>query len=563
MSEPVSGQVLPQTHEVEAELTYTENGLQPYWYLISLLINEYDGHAEEIAFEIGDASWTVKLYYQDGGISAEPFERVGGETLYEPRIAIEGPGRRSINFHVRPRYEGMRAVSTGDVIDTPFNQDNRPDEGFSVRASGSNVDIKRYPDLFRRVIEALGRNVGETPSRRYFRDLSPMSNIQALELYIRLRRELAERLIEEDGPFQRMSQLLATKLGSEGAYYFSNAGPNRDVLGYRHRFLLHKSQSDELLNRHRHGKQIKMYHPEYVHSDPEEPRYHPKLGVLYNFSKDHLGNGGNSIPWRNVDDLVRELRETLLNLLSWSGITTKPDPTTYVADDAFELEEADEPAQLVSGPLPEIEAEQETLLLKTLGELTPSDEKLLQVVADGVEVDVHEAAEETDRSLSTIYRAIDRLDDLLRNDTGTLSFISEKIRQDLTAVLEETETALESGVRRLCSLLDLDPRQIEQKGSAWQQWLARWGAEAVEHGDLNERMLIKISTMMDRLRATDRPLVDEVLSEGYEAWQDSGGPMRAFWDAQVRWTNGAGQEHTVAMTALLNLDGTPVEAAPD
>lgn|GEM_PF-454067 len=562
MSDAVSGQVLPQTHEVEAELTYTENGLDPYWYLISLLINEYDGHAEEIAFEVGDEAWTVELYYQDGGISAAPFDSVGGETLYEPRIAINGPGRRGINFHVRPRYAGMCAASTGDVIETPFNQDSRPDEGFAVRASGSNVDITRYPDLFRHAIHALGEHVGETPSYDYFRELNPMSNIQALELYLRLRRALAEQLVEEDGPFQRLGSLLATKRGAEGAYYFSNAGKNRDVLGYRHRFLLHKDQADELLNRHRYGKQIKLYHPDYVHTDPEETRYHPKLGVLFHFSKDHLGNGGSTVPWRKVDELVQELRETLMNLLSWSGITTKPDPTTYIADDAFDVEEADEPVRLVEDPLPQIEAEQESQLMTALSKLTESDEAVLEAVADGGEVDVHEAAEETDFSLSTIYRAQDRLSDLLRNENGTLSFISEKIRQELSSVLAETETALESGVRRLCKLLDLDPRQLEQKGSAWQKWLARWGAEAVEHGDRGDRMLIKISTMMDRLRATDRPLVDEVVAEALEAWRNSGGPREEFWNAQVRWSNGP-QEHTVSVTSLLNRDGTPVESYPD
>jgi transposase len=359
-----------------------------------------------------------------------------------------------------------------------------------------------------------------------------------------------------------MSTLLSTKLGAEGAYYFSNSGPNRDVLGYRHRMLLHKSDADELLNRHRYGKQIKMYHPEYVHGDPEEARYHPKLGVLFDFSKEHLGNGGNSVPWSRLEELIRELRETLTNLVSWSGLTTKPDPTTYVPDDAFELQEAEEPVQLVKDPLPQVEADQEALLMKTLGDLTPSDERLLQVVADGGEVSVHEAAEETDRSLSTIYRALDRLGDLLRNDSGTLSFVSEKLQQELSGVLSETESALESGVRRLCELLDLDPRQLEQKGSAWQKWLARWGAEAVEHGDQSDRMLIKISTMMDRLRATDRPLVDEIVAEAYEAWCNSGGPRGDWWDAQVRWTNGADQTHTVSVSALLEPDGSPVRSAP-
>ncbi|AXG11654.1 DUF7845 domain-containing protein [Haloplanus rubicundus] len=552
-------QIEPQTHEADIQFNFVEYGRKPYWILTKLLIQWFDGYAEQIPFSVDGEAWEIeKLRYDKGGIAPAPSDTVGGDALYELRLTISGPGRRSINFHIRPRYEGMVSTS-GEEISTPFDHIDAS-EGVNIHAQGSNVEVDRYLDLLRRAVQALAKETGETVNPRYFRTPHRMSTIQELELYVRIRREIAMQLIEADGPFLRAANLLSDKLGAEGAYFFSNSGPNKDVEGYRHRFMLHREQASEFVTGHRLGKQLKLYHPEKVRDDPEETLYNPKFGVLYSSHKEKLATA--SVPWHDRDRAYREVHETLLNLLSWSGIETRPDPTTYVDDDAFSVEEAEEPARLVDDPLPQVEAEQESLLMKTLGELTESDEEILQVVADGGEVDVHEAAAETDRSLSTIYRAQDRLGDLLRNENGTLSFISEKIRQDLQRVLDETESALESGVRRLCRLLDVDPRQLEQDGSAWQRWAAKWGAEILEHGAEEDRMLIKIQTMMDRIRATDRPLVDEIVAKALEAWSDSGGPRGDFWNAQVRWTNGR-QEHTVSVSSLLQPDGSPRRSTAD
>lgn len=548
-------QIQPATHEVEADFTFAQNGLSPYWALTSLLTT-YDGHAEDVSFQVDGEPWSIEFYYQSGGIAPRPTDSVGGDTLYEPRLALEGPERRSINFHVRPRYEGMETPD-GDEISTPFDHIDAG-EGISVRAAGSNVMIHRYPDLLRRAVHTLAENVGESISWSYFRDPHPMSNVQSFELYVRIRREVAESLIAADGPMNRAATLLSTKRGAEGAYFFNNAGPSGDTLGYRHRFLLHSDQAHELVTGHRFGKQIKSYHPEKPRDDPEDPLYHPKLGVLFSSTKDHLGNP--TAYWADVDELERELQETLVNLLSWSGIETRPDPTTFISDDAFSPVPAEEPVRLMDDPLPEIEAEQESLVVRTLNELTDSDEELLRVMADGGEMHVSEAAEETDRSLSTIYRALDRLEGVIQNENGALSWISEKFRQDLQAVIDTTEQAIESGVRRLCQLLDMDPRQLKQQGSAWQKWLNKWGGELLEKGD--ERLWLKISTITDRLRGSDCPIVDELVADALSAWLDSGGDIGHFMDGMISWTDRTGQQHEKPVTRVLNLDGTPKRSTP-
>jgi hypothetical protein len=124
-------------------------------------------------------------------------------------------------------------------------------------------------------------------------------------------------------------------------------------------------------------------------------------------------------------------------------------------------------------------------------------------------------------------------------------------------VINTTERAVESGVRRLCRLLDMDPRQLEQKGSAWQKWLNKWGAEVLDHGPGDERLLLKISAVVDRFRSSDAPLLDEIVSEALAACTDSGGSFGDFMDGKIRWTDRQDRTHTVPVSRVLEPTGDP------
>lgn len=98
---------------------------------------------------------------------------------------------------------------------------------------------------------------------------------------------------------------------------------NTEIVGYRHELRLGTHATRELFTRNprrHHGKQIKYYHPREVRDGPENPLYHPKIGVLF-----HTRLGQEAVPWDELEDLTTEFKETLINLLDWSDIPIEPD----------------------------------------------------------------------------------------------------------------------------------------------------------------------------------------------------------------------------------------------
>ncbi|WP_225316426.1 MULTISPECIES: hypothetical protein [Haloferax] len=146
--------------------------------------------------------------------------------------------------------------------------------------------------------------------------------------------------------------------------------------------------------------QLKHYHPEHVRKKSgDDPLYHPKLGALY---KKNL-NQDQSVRWTDRHDLVDDLEEKMMNVLEWAGIPTNPG-SWFVEDDHFVPGESDRRIAFWDDPTPEIEASQESVIIRTLQELEDSDRDVLEYVAmaDGGTVDG--AAEETGWSEATVYR---------------------------------------------------------------------------------------------------------------------------------------------------------------
>lgn len=68
------------------------------------------------------------------------------------------------------------------------------------------------------------------------------------------------------------------------------------------------------------------------------------------------------------------------------------------------------------------------------------------VAADGGEVHYEEVADEAGYSVSQVYRALEEIGDLVVNDNGLVRFYSEKIKQEITGIVERIEDFLEEGL---------------------------------------------------------------------------------------------------------------------
>lgn len=546
-------------HESKVQLNYAAEGLSPYWALRQV-VHQLDGGVSGVQLDVAGEQWDASLGYQQSGFAPRPSDEI--ETVHEYRFHLAGDGQRKVDFHVRPRWDDPRADGTG-AYTTEGKTSPIPaelDEAVNVFVQGSNIELDAYPRLLSEGLAALAAAEGVDWNGEYFAGPPhEYSAVVAHERYVRVAREQSTKLTREDGPLWRLQHLLGDQQGT----YMEVTIDNTEIVGYRHQVRLNRSAANELLPVAQRGKQLKHYHPKHVRSEdgagPEDPLYHPKFGALYSKSLDD----GRTVPWHERDELVHELEEVLVNVLGWAGLPTRPVETTYVGDRHFEVAASERDVGLYDDPTPAIEVSQEATVVRALADMTDSDLATLEeLVADGGAVAPGELAGRTGYAASTIYRALDRLDAILELDGEGAQFVSEKLRQDVTEVLEAADRQAERTIEALADVANMNPRHVEQLGAAWQRWLNKWGAEFRER-DHGRPLLVQIHTMVDRLRSTDRPHVGAVLAAGLEAWLQTGRDGRRFRRAVVQYESpGDGYERGYVDALLADYEGSRSAPAP-
>jgi len=249
-------------------------------------------------------------------------------------------------------------------------------------------------------------------------------------------------------------------------------------------------------------------------------------------------NNGNAIQWNQRKELRREIEETLINSLYWADVPTKADPTTFVSDQHFRVKPAESPVSFEQDPTPEMEAEQEALLVTQMRDLCESDMAVLEtLVTDGGGQHPEELAESTEYGISTIYRALERLDGLLRNENATVTFAIKKIEQEIAAIVERTEHHIENAADRVASLLGMETRQVAS--SAWQKWCHKYVAK-VSREDESGELTLRIDTMLSELKSSSCLTLEEVLHEAIQAWRQVGRDPLELRNATLKWRDADG-----------------------
>lgn len=523
-------------HECKGHFIFVEYGLSPYWAISNLLHNHFDGHGE-IEAELDGEHFEINLGYQYSGFAPRPDDSIDVERLKEFNVHVRGDGQRKAQWNVSPRFRDMRHYETGELTQTQFHV---ADEGVNVHYQGSNLEPDEYLSLFQAALRALFADAGTRLNRAYLRAPHGSSTIYEYERYVRLNRGMYGKIVGESGVMRRLVHLLASEKGIKAEFSIDN----ETVIGKQYVARLPKEAAQRLHSSFRYGKQIKGYllrDPNAV--DETHPSYHPKIGVLYRTTL----NSGNAFDWSERHSVTRDLDTTLINVLSWSDVPVRPDPTTFVPDDHFDVRARDSPVRLFDDPTPRIEAEQDALIVRTLRDFCASDEAILRALTDGGQT-AHpaELADRTGYSIATVYRAIKRLDGLIQNDNASVRFATRKMEQDLVAIVKETELQLDTAAHRLCKFLGMDPRYLGDEGSAWQRWVNKWGVEAIESDD--EQLVLKVGTMLSRLKSTSLPKLETVLKAGSRAWRDTGGDPLDYEQAMVKWT-GDGQNYQVGIVS--------------
>ena len=515
-------------HECEGNFIFTENGLSPYWTTSKLLTAGFNGYADEVETDVGGEEWTLSLSYQKSGIRPRLQDDIGGDRLYEFRISATGCGERKANFLIQPRFPKMRHYETGERISTPFDH-LAINEGINVRFAGSNLEPDEFLALLPQFVQILALEGGVHVNPAYFASsVHEMSNITTYERYVRLNRTWSEKVVGRAGIMQRLLHLCATEKGSK----FEYRANNEEIIGYNHRAILPKQDAQRLITGHRYGKQFKHYHPKHVRTtEQNDPLYHPKIGVHVKKSLT-----GHAVAWDDRRQLQREVNETLINLLYWSDVPVQADRTTYVPDTHFTVREADEPVSLAADPTPEMEANQETLLVTVLRDLCDSDVEVLEMlVTDGAGQHPRDLARKTDHGISTIYRVFDRLQGIVRNEGARISFVSKKFEQEIAALVDSIEYQIENAADRAAAILNLETRQAAS--SAFQKWCTTYAAKIVEVSEEGQHTL-RIDTVFSRLKSSPNPRIQDVLREAIDAWHKDGRDPLDLLNATVKWRTG-------------------------
>ncbi len=154
------------------------------------------------------------------------------------------------------------------------------------------------------------------------------------------------------------------------------------------------------------------------------------------------------------------------------------------------------------------------------------------LVTDGGEQHPNELAESTGRSISTVYRTLDRLRGVIRNDNACVSFASKKFEQDITAIVEQVEFGIEDAADRVSKLYNLETKSASS--NAWQQFCTSYSASLVGVAD-EEDTTLRIDTILSKLKSSSNPRVQDILAEGVDAWRSIGRDPLELRAANVQW----------------------------
>ncbi|MFC6826854.1 hypothetical protein [Halopelagius fulvigenes] len=436
--------VAPHFHEVDMFLWFTDNGLSPYWALSNLCIREFDGY-RKLTYEIGDEVWVARMNYNaETGIAPRDSDPIQSERAYEFKIHAEGPGEQKADFVFSPRWDGQKKPD-GEEMKRPWCGG----EGVQIHVQGSNLTYDEYLFILQHTLQAFAEEARTDFSRRYFNRPLGDSNIATTELYVRLVREYAKKLTRSTGVFYKIMHLLSEEKDAQWVY----KGDNTDIVGKRHAFALDPLASSKLVENHSLGKRLKCYHPKYVRSKEsrDDPLSSPKFAVAFHKSLNttegiagEYRSGGSAVKWRDRDQLLREVEETLINVLRGEVVV---------------------------------------------------------------------------------------------NDNGLVRFSSEKVRQEITAIVERVESFVEEGVNAVARLANVETRSAAD--SAIQRWMNKYGASFEEIDEDGGK--IRFDTVMSTLASSKVPTLEDVLQEGFDAWCNAGRDPAVF---------------TCLSYVVKNLDGT-------
>jgi hypothetical protein len=504
---------------VHPEPNYPDYGLKPY-YALHKLRADYDGWKTDgkpsREMEWNGETWALVLDYQDSGIDPWESTEFSLETVKEYRLyfvskdsphydedtpADQQDRVKGGSIHVTPRWPDM--TSDGEPIQ------NVPDYGapfVNFRMQGSNIPHQQYHDLLRRILGAFDVNP------RYVDNPHPHSNIQDIARYVRPKRGESGAIFAPDGPIARTH----TVIQGDRSGYRKHVEDHREIPGYYVTAAVEDEKADTLIRGHELGKELKHYYPNHPEKyEKDEAPYHPKFEVSYQTSLTE-----DTLRWDELEDAIRELDETILNCLDWSGISPSVgDGGSGIwvdFDPYWKVEDTTASRKLVKCPLPAIEDEQEHRVMQLWGDMTPADRDVTELLlTDGGKVSPQDAAEQTGNTYRTVRTVVERMQGLIKHSYGELEIESKKIQQELLKRVRAAGERFEDEIGT--AAMELADAAEDRARTAWDTVRRRYSISESE--DHNCRKLLRVGykaedkneadTIIQRIKARYQSCVGE------------------------------------------------------
>lgn len=103
--------------------------------------------------------------------------------------------------------------------------------------------------------------------------------------------------------------------------------------------------------------------------------------------------------------------------------------------------------------------------------------------------------------------------------------MSGKLRNEIRDVLDTLNRSVDAATTALARAADMDPRDLDRKGKAWQRWVNRYAAEIEETGLREDGEQLRIRTVLSMAKSNPDEWTPEVVYWGRIAWHKSGRPM--------------------------------------
>lgn len=537
--------VTPGWHEVAGNLNFS--GLEGWFALESA----FDPEETTREFTESGERWLATLSYQEGNLlpptdgETPDGTSVEFETIREWRLtikrhpeedpvaepAVEREGRQRFSAHVRPRWRHQKAEKTnGDLTDIPT-----PDslgDGLNVRVSGANIDPRRYFPLLRHAVTAFGVNpahFGGVPGEDGYGP-HETSNIQDAERYVRIYKGESGPIHGRDGPLARMGHLLENdRTGYRKVVQNDDDERGRNRPGYYHTVTLGPKRVAEAFPGHELAIEAKHYYArEAVGTDPRKPTAHPKLGASYQVSR---MPADYTLRWddEGITQLQRELDRVVLSALAEAGLDVAPSDREdddgdgpggrgpFVEDAYWTPEVSERGPDPVRLDFARIRDEQESVVVRHLadGGFSPVEWEIAETLAsDGGEVAPADIAEENDRPLGSVYRALQRLDGFLDRAREKIAFESPHVAELVVDAVRQARDAGQRGLATVAKAAEANRRGAEESASAFVAWAAKHDVDVTNREDARMRLRLDGDLPAREIRRR--------IQRGYELWTDAG-----------------------------------------